>query len=76
MGDINFVPEIVTTFQDAFQSFDKDSLGYLSTRVLSKLLKQVGENPSDAEVQDLMIEVDPWSSEVQPAKHHGDSTYF
>ena len=31
-------------------------------QVLGLLLKQVGENPSDAEVQDLMIEVDPWGS--------------
>ena len=30
--------------------------------MLGLLLKQVGENPSDAEVQDLMIEVDPWGS--------------
>ena len=31
-------------------------------KLLSQLLKYVGENPSDGEVQDLMSEVDPSSS--------------
>ena len=31
-------------------------------KLLSQLLKYVGENPSDGEVQDLMSEVDPSAS--------------
>ena len=34
----------------------------LFLKLLSQLLKYVGENPSDGEVQDLMSEVDPSSS--------------
>ena len=41
----------VTLFQDAFSHFDQTNSGMLNTRMLGPLLKFVGENPSDAEVQ-------------------------
>ena len=45
------VPGEVTLFQDAFSHFDKTKCGMLSTKMLGQLLRFVGENPSDAEVQ-------------------------
>ena len=45
------VPGEVTLFQDAFSHFDKTKCGKLSTKMLGQLLRFVGENPSDAEVQ-------------------------
>ena len=45
------VPGEVTIFQDAFSHFDKTNSGMLHTKMLGQLLKYVGENPSDAEVQ-------------------------
>merc|ERR1711892_359002 len=52
------IPEEVILFQDAFQQLDKTKCGMLPTKLLGQLLRFVGENPSDAEVQDLMNEVD------------------
>ena len=45
------VPGEVTLFQDAFSHFDKTKCGMLSTKMLGQLLRFVGENPSDSEVQ-------------------------
>ena len=45
------VPGEVTLFQDAFSHFDKTKCGMLPTKMLGQLLRFVGENPSDAEVQ-------------------------
>merc|ERR1712013_69743 len=57
----DFVPAEVTLFQDAFSHFDKTDSGMIPTKLLGQLLRFVGENPSDAEVQDLMNEVDAGS---------------
>merc|ERR1711872_224065 len=57
----DFVPAEVTLFQDAFAHFDKTNSGMIPTKMLGQLLRFVGENPSDAEVQDLMNEVDAGS---------------
>merc|ERR1719193_1508182 len=50
--------EMLIIYQDAFAYFDCDNCGIISTKLLGQLLRFVGENPSDAEVQDLMNEVD------------------
>merc|ERR1712106_164657 len=55
------IPEEVILFQDAFKQLDKCSCGMLPTKLLGQLLRCVGEYPSDAEVQDLMNEVDTGS---------------
>ena len=47
----DFVPAEVTLFQDAFSHFDKTNSGMIPTKMLGQLLRFVGENPSDAEVQ-------------------------
>merc|ERR1711915_48585 len=62
MGGANILGELVIVYQDAFQHFDHAGSGVVSTRRLGQLLRFVGENPSDAEVQDLMNEVDASSS--------------
>ena len=43
--------EMVIIYQDAFSHFDKDNCGMVSTKRLGQMLRFVGENPSDAEVQ-------------------------
>lgn len=50
--------DLVVQFQDAFAYFDKGNCGIISTKLLGPLLRYVGENPSEAEIQDLMNEVD------------------
>ena len=43
--------EMVIVYQDAFAHFDNKNCGMVSTKKLGLLLRFVGENPSDAEVQ-------------------------
>ena len=43
--------EMLIIYQDAFAYFDCDNCGIISTKLLGQLLRFVGENPSDAEVQ-------------------------
>ena len=43
--------EMVIVYQDAFKQFDEKNSGMVSTKKLGQLLRFVGENPSDAEVQ-------------------------
>ena len=45
------IPSEVILYQDAFQLLDKSNSGMLPTKLLGQLLRFVGENPSDAEVQ-------------------------
>ena len=41
----------VAQFQDAFSDLDTDKDGFIATSQLGIVLKSVGENPTDAEVQ-------------------------
>ena len=50
---MDVIPAEVTMFQDAFRSLDNKNCGLLPTKTLGTLLKLVGENPSDAEIQVL-----------------------
>ena len=43
--------EMLIIYQDAFTHFDNSNCGMISTKMLGQLLRFVGENPSDAEVQ-------------------------
>ncbi|XP_042557368.1 calmodulin-like [Dipodomys spectabilis] len=43
----------------AFSLFDKDGAGVIKTRDVGTLLRSLGQNPTEAEVQDLLGQVDP-----------------
>ena len=51
MGGDAVSGEVIVLYQDAFQHLDKTNCGMLPTKLLGPLLRFVGENPSDAEVQ-------------------------
>ena len=42
----------------AFQVFDHDNSGTISTEELRSVLKSIGEDPSDAEIDEMMVQVD------------------
>ncbi|CAI2376245.1 unnamed protein product [Moneuplotes crassus] len=44
-------------FRDAFNSFDKDSSGVISTLDLKSVMRHIGENPVDALVDDLVNQI-------------------
>merc|ERR1712012_684065 len=50
--------DLVAVYQDAFAEFDTEKNGIISTKMLGPLLRHCGENPSEAEVQDMVNEID------------------
>lgn len=51
-----FYPQI--EFKDAFLLFDKDKDGVVSMKELGSVMRLLGQNPTEAELQDMMNEID------------------
>ena len=45
-------------YQDAFEIYDRDGNGFITTRELKSLLRCLGCNPTDSELQQIVNEVD------------------
>ncbi|XP_036697287.1 myosin light chain 1/3, skeletal muscle isoform-like [Balaenoptera musculus] len=50
--------EQVAEFKEAFSLFDEDGDGAISTRELGTVLRSLGQNPTEAELRDLVGELD------------------
>lgn len=50
--------EQIGAFQDAFFRFDTDHDGVINAKELGPVLRQIGQNPTEAELQDMVNEVD------------------
>ena len=48
----------INEFKEAFNIFDKDKDGYITTKELGDIMKNLGQTPSEAELQDMINEVD------------------
>ena len=48
----------VTEFKEAFSLFDKNCDGYISSKELGIVMRSLGQNPTEAELQDMINEVD------------------
>ncbi len=44
--------------KEAFQLFDKDGNGTISTKELGMAMRSLGQNPTEAELQDMINDVD------------------
>ena len=44
--------------QEAFSLFDKDGDGTITTKELGTVMRSLGQNPTEAELQDMINEVD------------------
>ena len=42
---------LVGKFQDAFSAVDTNNDGFIATKQLKQVLRSIGENPTDADVQ-------------------------
>ncbi|CAD5114659.1 DgyrCDS3709 [Dimorphilus gyrociliatus] len=50
--------ERLTEFKEAFMLFDKDKDGVVSMKELGSVMRLLGQNPTEAELQDMMNEID------------------
>jgi len=53
-----FTPEEIANFKKAFSLFDKDGDGSITVKELRIVMRQLGQNPSDAEIREMVAEVD------------------
>merc|ERR1712232_398649 len=49
--------EQIAEFKESFSLFDKDGDGTISTNDLDAVLRSLGQNPTEAELQDMIHEV-------------------
>ncbi|VDM94117.1 unnamed protein product, partial [Onchocerca ochengi] len=52
------VDEFICKFKEAFSLFDKDGDGTITTKELGTVMRSLGQNPTEAELQDMINEVD------------------
>ncbi len=46
--------EQITEFKEAFSLFDKDGDGSITTKELGVVMRSLGQNPTEAELQDMV----------------------
>lgn len=58
IADQSFIFCICLEFKEAFSLFDKDGDGTITTKELGTVMRSLGQNPTEAELQDMINEVD------------------
>jgi calmodulin len=56
--ELNLTPEQIAEFREAFNIFDKDGDGRITAKELGTVMRSLGQNPSEAELQDMVNQVD------------------
>lgn len=58
MDEHSLSEEQIAEFKEAFALFDKDGDGTITTKELGTVMRSLGQNPTEAELQDMINEVD------------------
>lgn len=58
INSLFFFLYIFAEFKEAFSLFDKDGDGTITTSELGTVMRSLGQNPTEAELQDMINEVD------------------
>ena len=48
----------IAELKEAFEIFDKDKDGYITIKELGEIMKNLGQAPTESELQDMINEVD------------------
>lgn len=56
--NVPLVFPVCPEFKEAFSLFDKDGDGTITTKELGTVMRSLGQNPTEAELQDMINEVD------------------
>lgn len=54
----NLTEEQIAEFKEAFQIFDKDGDGSITTKELGTVMRSLGQNPSEEELKNMIEDVD------------------
>ncbi|OSX80716.1 hypothetical protein BU14_0033s0060 [Porphyra umbilicalis] len=57
-GSLDLTEETIKEFREAFALFDKDGDGSITASELGVVMKGMGQNPTDTELQQMINEVD------------------
>ena len=68
--------EQIAEFKEAFSLFDKDGDGTITTKELGTVMRSLGQNPTEAELQDMINEETWWQLMVATLSGHGWAIQF
>ena len=57
-SELMITEDKMNEFKEAFNIFDKDRDGYITAKELGDLIRNLGQTPSEAELQNMINEVD------------------
>ena len=66
--------QIAEFIKEAFSLFDKDGDGTITTKELGTVMRSLGQNPTEAELQDMINEVDADNGTIDFPEHDARPT--